>query len=69
MNLSKCSMPSLVAAQEPVERKNSRYPGNQNIPRKVKSLGVRPAEDSIYRKVNSKWSNVSCILIYTRSAI
>jgi hypothetical protein len=38
-------MPSLVAAQEPVERKNSRYPGNQNIPRRVKSLGVRPKED------------------------
>jgi len=40
-------MPSLVAAQEPVERKKSRYPGNQNIPRRVKSLGVRPEEDLV----------------------
>lgn len=41
-NLSKCSIPSFVAAQAPVERKKSRYPGNQNIPCKVKSRGVRP---------------------------
>lgn len=37
-------MPSFVAAQAPVFRKRSLYPGNMNWPLNVKSLAVSPGK-------------------------